>query len=592
MSKKEVTIDEFRIEDIPLSCTWIIVGPPGSGKCLAPGTPIIMFDGSTRKVEDVKVNDVLMGDDSGPRIVLSTTTGRDKMYRISQSNGDDYVVNEPHILVLRRTYMPKVDTNDDLDTVCVRWLFDNAEHIKLFDNVDLAEKFLDNLTEGVDFTHENYLEVSVKDYLQLDPAYRELYKGFQAEADFDFDIECSLPYDPRSIGMWLGARESHVSITDRTEDDVFLETASRITEDSGLFDYFKWTRNLESTKRIPEEYKLASKENRMKLIAGFVDAAGSLIGDCRYELQLQNKQLVADLTFIARSVGLHVKICYDTIIEIQGRGIPVFLTRNKCDGFVGRVTSDITVTEVGEGTYHGFQIDGNKRFLLGDFTVTHNTTFMENMCYYHKHRYPVGRIFIGTEGGYKHFSGIFHPLFVSNYYDETEEKSHILRQRKCALDNGEKYTGNYAINILDDVSDDPKIYKSRTMNGLFKLGSQHWHQLLMIGSQYAIDMPPAIRKATSYVALFREPEEGERKKLYANFGGLAGSYQNFCDLMDQLTGDYTCIVFKKRSQSNLIEECVYWYQTKKLDPWKFGCNEYRAWGKDRYNTNHVEQLTI
>ena len=34
MSKKEVTIDEFKIEDIPLSCTWIIVGNPGSGKIL------------------------------------------------------------------------------------------------------------------------------------------------------------------------------------------------------------------------------------------------------------------------------------------------------------------------------------------------------------------------------------------------------------------------------------------------------------------------------------------------------------------------------------------------------------------------------
>ena len=33
----------------------------------------------------------------------------------------------------------------------------------------------------------------------------------------------------------------------------------------------------------------------------------------------------------------------------------------------------ITVTALGPGEYFGFAIDGNRRFLLGDFTVTHNT---------------------------------------------------------------------------------------------------------------------------------------------------------------------------------------------------------------------------
>lgn len=220
------------------------------------------------------------------------------------------------------------------------------------------------------------------------------------------------------------------------------------------------------------------------------------------------------------------------------------------------------------------------------------TSFIENICYYHKHRYPVARIFMGTESGYQKFCTIFHKLYVSNYYDEEQEKSHARRQKTCALENGPGYTGNYAINILDDVSDDPKIFKTKLMRAIFKLGSQHWHQLFLLGTQYAIDMPPDVRKATSYVAIFREPEEKERKKLYENFGGLAGSYQNFCDLMDQLTGDYTCIIFKKRSQSNNIEDCVFYYRTKVLPPWKFGCNEYREWAEERYNTSYVEKVVV
>ena len=218
------------------------------------------------------------------------------------------------------------------------------------------------------------------------------------------------------------------------------------------------------------------------------------------------------------------------------------------------------------------------------------TTFMENICYYLKHRYPVGRAFIGTNEGYLKMCKIFHPLFISSYYDEDEERNHILRQRKCEIENGKDYPGNYAINIVDDASDDPKIYKTKIMRGLFKLGSQHWNQLLMIGIQYAIDMPPDVRKSVSYVAIFMEPEELERKKLYNNFGGLAGNYDNFCDLMDQLTGDYTCIIFKKRTQSHKMEDNIFFYRTKKLSDWRFGCKEYREWGMKRYDPNYVEQI--
>jgi hypothetical protein len=253
---------------------------------------------------------------------------------------------------------------------------------------------------------------------------------------------------------------------------------------------------------------------------------------------------------------------------------------------------NIVVDHLGKGEYNGFELDGNGRFLLADGTITHNTSLMENFAYYLKHRYPVARVLIGTEDGYKRMCKIFHPLFVSNYWSEEEEKRHIQRQRTCEMENGRAYQGNYAVNIIDDVSDDPKIYKTQLMRGIFKLGSQHWAQLCMIGAQYAIDFPPDVRKAVSYVAIGREPEEGERKKLYENFGGLAGSYNKFCDLMDQITGDYTFLIFKKRSQSNNLEDCVSWFRTKKMGDWKFGCKEYRKWGNDRYDPNFVEQIMM
>jgi hypothetical protein len=62
--------------------------------------------------------------------------------------------------------------------------------------------------------------------------------------------------------------------------------------------------------------------------------------------------------------------------------------------------------------------------------------------------------------------------------------------------------------------------------------------------------------------------------------------------MDQITGDHTFLIFKKRSQSNELEDCVSWFQTKLMPNWKFGSKEYRKWGDDRYDKNYKEQIIM
>lgn len=42
----------------------------------------------------------------------------------------------------------------------------------------------------------------------------------------------------------------------------------------------------------------------------------------------------------------------------------------------------INVTAIGDGEYFGFEIDGNKLFCLGDFTVTHNTSLVNEIVYH------------------------------------------------------------------------------------------------------------------------------------------------------------------------------------------------------------------
>lgn len=79
----------------------IIAGRPSMGKCFGKGTPILMYSGEIKPVEEIQVGDLLMGNDSTPRKVLSLARGQEKMYWIRQNKGIDYRVNESHILSLK-----------------------------------------------------------------------------------------------------------------------------------------------------------------------------------------------------------------------------------------------------------------------------------------------------------------------------------------------------------------------------------------------------------------------------------------------------------------------------------------------------------
>ncbi len=81
----------------------------GSTGCEKKDTEILMWDMSIKKIQDVKVGDLLMGDDSQPREVLRTVSGRSVMYEIIQNIGHNYTVNNEHFLVLWNTLLNKIE---------------------------------------------------------------------------------------------------------------------------------------------------------------------------------------------------------------------------------------------------------------------------------------------------------------------------------------------------------------------------------------------------------------------------------------------------------------------------------------------------
>jgi DNA repair exonuclease SbcCD nuclease subunit len=78
--------------------TYILVG--NHEYCFAEDTPIMMFDGSIKMSQSIRIGDVLMGDTRTPRNVVSIVSGHRKMYDIQQQDACTYTVSENHLLCL------------------------------------------------------------------------------------------------------------------------------------------------------------------------------------------------------------------------------------------------------------------------------------------------------------------------------------------------------------------------------------------------------------------------------------------------------------------------------------------------------------
>jgi len=395
----------------------------GSGKCHAKGTKIMMYDGMIKLVENIKEGDLLMGDDSKPRKVISLARGRDKMYDIIPVKGDTYRVNQEHILCLRASGFPKICRNNHKKkNYNIQWIENNQFKSKIFtfnskkNNEEQikeeAYNFYRQILSGKQ-TNDNVIEISVNDYLKLSDKKKKFLKGYKVPVEFE---EKELQIDPYMIGYWLGDGTSYTSeIT--TQDSAVLYYFAKNLPQYKLFlshrDKYTYgitgngkyynniflntlkELNLINNKHIPYIYKCNSRENRLKLLAGLLDSDGYFDKlKNEFEFTQKNEKLMDDVIYLARSLGFscyklekNTSWTYNGVknygtalrIHINGFGleeIPTKIPRKKANPIQqikDCLVTGIDVKYVKEDDYYGFMIDKNCRYLMGDFSVTHNT---------------------------------------------------------------------------------------------------------------------------------------------------------------------------------------------------------------------------
>ena len=360
----------------------IVAARPAMGKCLAKGTKVLMYDGKLKAVEKIKRGELLMGDDSTPRKVLSLARGREKMYWVRQNKAVDYRVNESHILSLKRSR-------------------NEGKH-----------------------KHGDVLNISIKEYLGKSDKFKTNYKGYKVGVKF---MEKDVQVAPYFLGLWLGdGRSSDVRIANMDDEVISYlgEYAKELdlklvkSKDDGKCPMYSITNgkkinrhkefslqallremDLIENKHIPKEYLINSTQKRLELLAGLIDSDGHYDKNCNgYEITQVNKKLAQQIKFLCDSLGFRtsLKKKKTTIKKINYEGVayrvrffgdvdrvPVKIERKKALSWRVKRSWNQTGIKVEYDKvdeYFGFEIDGNSLFLLEDMTVTHNTALTLNIA--------------------------------------------------------------------------------------------------------------------------------------------------------------------------------------------------------------------
>jgi superfamily II DNA or RNA helicase len=230
----------------------------------------------------------------------------------------------------------------------------------------------DNLTNG------KIYDISVRQYLQLPKYFQGKHSpihGYRVSIQF---TEQPIQDDPYTLGYNIGNDENYYT-------------------------------------QIPHNYKCNTRTIQMEVLAGIIDYSGQIssvkstysvkstdpkihILYRAYQIIQTSKTLIDDIIFIARSLGYSTtkKTRYKLNLEglihntyyiacIYGKQLHKIPTKRlliQPEYALHAAQEDpreldsiypIKITEIGKGEYYGFEIDGNRRFVLGDFTVTHNT---------------------------------------------------------------------------------------------------------------------------------------------------------------------------------------------------------------------------
>ncbi len=359
----------------------------GAVGCHRRGQRVLMFDGSLKRVEDVAQGDLLMGPDSAPRKVFETIHGFGKMVEVQPIKGKSFAVSEDHMLTVIQTRLKKHPRKPSENTEGVIKDIRVSELSKLPKSKVGPRALYKLMRTGVDFP-----PIPAG---QIDPYFLGVYLGDGGSTHGNINITSaaaeiaavvrnqSEKYSLKVRQYSAGQAQQYLLTVGRTGGRTLL---SGLAKDLIALGLYKVT---SESKFIPLQYKLGSRRTRLEVLAGLLDTDGSLGKGC-FDFITKSRQLAEDVAFVSRSLGFyafvrekrnhdhfgHQGLYHRVGISGDVAKIPTRLARKQAQPRRQKksvLRTGFTLKPLGEEEYFGFRVDSDQRYLLGDFTVTHNS---------------------------------------------------------------------------------------------------------------------------------------------------------------------------------------------------------------------------
>ena len=358
-----------------------LVGAPTRwGKCFDPETPVRMADMSVRPIKNVKPGARVMGSDGRARFVENTTKGEDKMWLVAPEGADPWICTDDHPLVV--------------------WMVENGIWTKKLIPAGEFAKLPRGVRRGARMAVARAGKARRGGKLEFSPYVVGVFLSGNPDDMSVFKVRAGRQHRMFFKVMRWASEHGH-----ELEVEYGAGSKKKFTMRVGRPhnaldpDFLNFLRDCSYSRDALADYLAGSEEERLKLLAGFADAAGRVVKGaleiraCGSDARMNITELCRGLGFLVEDRPAHEDVVEMThILRIAGplNEIPV-LSRRLRNAFsvdsewtgwwpegVAPVRFDV-VPHAERAPFAGFSLKGDSQeFLLASGMVVHNTTLIVN----------------------------------------------------------------------------------------------------------------------------------------------------------------------------------------------------------------------
>lgn len=211
--------------------------------------------------------------------------------------------------------------------------------------------------------------------------------------------------------------------------------------------------------------------------------------------------------------------------------------------------------------------DGSTILFIGR-RGTGKSTLVADLFRHHTD-WPIGVVVSATERANHFFEKFMPKMLIYDEFDPAILQRFIDRQEKITDQRNTEVKrcrssdlDPRAFMVLDDCLYDKSWPNDKNIRCLFMNG-RHYNITFMITMQYPLGIPPVLRANVDYVFILRDNMIANRERIWKQYAGMFPTFHAFNEVLSQCTENFECLVIDNKTQSNKLEDQIFWY---KADP--------------------------